>query len=81
MSKVRVMADPELDKLYPAALPAELEVHNTRGEVFTGRADYPKGDPKNPMTDLEVEAKFRHAGFPVDGAQTDVGHHRHGQAD
>jgi 2-methylcitrate dehydratase len=59
MAKVRVETDPELDKLYPAALPAELEVHNTKGEVVTGRVDYPKGDPRNPMTDLEVEEKFR----------------------
>ena len=33
------------------------------------RSDYPKGHPRNPMTDQDVEAKFRTYAEPAIGAQ------------
>jgi 2-methylcitrate dehydratase PrpD len=57
-SKIRVVADPELQKVYPASRPAVLEITTKDGRKLTGRADYAKGDHRNPMTEEEVRAKF-----------------------
>ncbi len=59
MSRIKISSDPELEKLYPPARPADIEVLTQKGERFRARVDYPKGDPHNPMTDDEVQAKFR----------------------
>jgi 2-methylcitrate dehydratase len=59
MSKIKISVDTELDKLYPPARPACLEIRSKKGPSFRARVDYPKGDPQNPMTDEEVQAKFR----------------------
>jgi 2-methylcitrate dehydratase len=65
MSKIKVTADPELEKLFPKARPADLEIITTKGEKLRARVDYPKGDPRNPMTDQEVQAKFRKLTEPL----------------
>ena len=41
------------------------------GRTFTKQLDYPKGDPRNPLTDAEVEEKFAALaeGVLSDGAQ------------
>ncbi len=65
MSRIKVTMDPELDKIYPAARPAHLEIRTRSGEIFQKRVDYPKGDPNNPMSDEEVQAKFRRLAEPL----------------
>jgi Uncharacterized protein involved in propionate catabolism len=57
--KMKVNVDPELDKLYPSAIPNRITVKFKDGRELTARVDYPRGHPKNPMTDEEVENKFR----------------------
>jgi 2-methylcitrate dehydratase len=57
--KVAVVEDPEFTARFPSALPCRLEVRTTNGEVKTASVEYPRGHIKNPMTDEEVEAKFR----------------------
>jgi 2-methylcitrate dehydratase len=59
MAKVTVLTDPEFDKIYPATLPADVEILTKQGERFRARVDYPQGDLRNPVTDEEVEKKFR----------------------
>ena len=65
MSKIKVTVDPELEKLYPRARPADLEIVTKKGERYRTRVDYPKGDPRNPMTDKEVRAKFGKLAKPL----------------
>lgn len=57
--KMKVNVDPELDKLYPSAIPNRITVKFKDGKELTARVDHPRGHPKNPMTDEEVESKFR----------------------
>jgi 2-methylcitrate dehydratase len=59
MAKLKVTEDPEMTKVYPSMVPGELEIYTKKGERFKARVDYPKGDPHNPMTDTDVEAKFK----------------------
>ncbi|OYT26726.1 MAG: propanediol utilization protein, partial [Thermoprotei archaeon ex4572_64] len=56
-SKVRV--DPEIDKMYPQAIPNRVTVKLRSGEVVSERVDYPKGHPRNPMSIQDVEVKFK----------------------
>lgn len=57
--KTKVSVEPELDKLYPKAIPNKVVVKLTNGKEYERRIDYPRGHPMNPMTDEEVEAKFK----------------------
>ena len=36
-----------------------IDVHLTNGRILSGRADFGKGSPANPMSDAELADKFR----------------------
>jgi 2-methylcitrate dehydratase len=57
--RISVKEDPEFTRRFSAAIPCRLEVRTKRGEVKTAAVEYPRGHYKNPMTDEEVETKFR----------------------
>jgi 2-methylcitrate dehydratase len=58
LKKVEVVADPEIEKVFPALQRVIVNLTATDGRTFTKQLDYPKGDPRNPLTDAEVEEKF-----------------------
>ncbi len=58
LKKVEVVADPEIEKVFPALQRVIVNLTTTDGRTFTKQLDYPKGDPRNPLTDAEVEEKF-----------------------
>ena len=58
LNKVEVVADPEIEALFPGLQRVHVTVTTTDGRSFEKQLDYPKGDPRNPLTDQEVEAKF-----------------------
>ncbi|WP_069807259.1 MmgE/PrpD family protein [Vulcanisaeta thermophila] len=57
--KTKVNVDPELNKLYPSAIPNRVTVKFRDGREITARVDHPRGHPKNPMSDDELKEKFR----------------------
>jgi 2-methylcitrate dehydratase len=59
MKKVRVVRDPEFVDRYPEAMPTRITVRTREGKTYTKQKDYPRGHPGNPMSDRELEAKFR----------------------
>jgi 2-methylcitrate dehydratase len=59
MSRIRVAENPEFTRRFPQELPSQLDVLTRLGQRFTERAEYPKGHARNPMTDADVETKFR----------------------
>jgi len=65
LPKVEVIADPEIEKVFPALQRVDVEIETTDGRRFERRLDYPKGDPRNPLTDGEIEAKFDALAAPV----------------
>jgi 2-methylcitrate dehydratase len=65
MSRIKISEDPAMTKRYPPARPADLQVRTRDGKIYQKRVDYPKGDPHNPMSDEEVEAKFRKLARPL----------------
>lgn len=56
IEKVRLEPDPELDRFGRAGISS---IRLKDGTVHTRRVEYPAGDPKNPMSDAELEDKFR----------------------
>ena len=65
LKKVEVVADPEIEKVFPALQRAIVTIRTTDGRSLTKQVDYPKGDPRNPLTDREVEEKFDALAEPV----------------
>src|ERR1022692_2140692 len=65
LSKIAVAADPEIEKVFPALQRVIVRIHTIDGREFTTQLDYPKGDPRNPLTDQEVEEKFEALAEPV----------------
>jgi 2-methylcitrate dehydratase len=58
LKKVEVVADPEIEKVFPALQRVIVHINTTDGRCFSKQLDYPKGDPRNPLTGQEVEEKF-----------------------
>ncbi len=65
LRKVQVVADPEIERVFPALQRAIVRIQTVDGREFTKQLDYPKGDPRNPLTDKEIEEKFEALAEPV----------------
>ncbi len=59
LKKITVVEGKSLSAMYPEAVPNRVTVKLSSGEVVSRQVDYHKGHPKNPMSDEEVEDKFR----------------------
>lgn len=55
--KINVSADAELSSVFPAIQAAVVTVKTKDGE-YTERVDFPKGEPENPLSDLEFRSRF-----------------------
>ena len=58
LRKVEVVADPEIEKVFPALQRVNVTIRTTGGQEFSRQLDFPKGDPRNPLSDREIEEKF-----------------------
>jgi 2-methylcitrate dehydratase len=65
LNKVEVVADPEIEALFPKLQRVVVTIRTTDGREVTKQIDYPKGDPRNPLTDTEIEEKFDALAEPV----------------
>jgi len=65
LNKVEAVADEEIEALFPKLQRVIVTVHTTDGREFTKQIDFPKGDPRNPLTDAEIEEKFDALAEPV----------------
>jgi 2-methylcitrate dehydratase len=65
LRKIEVVADPEIEKVFPKLQRVIVKVKATDGREFEKQLDFPKGDPRNPLTDREVEEKFDALAAPV----------------
>ena len=59
LKKIKVKRNLEHNKQYPEAFPCLIEIKNNKGETFSKTVTYPKGHPKNPLSDKELEEKFK----------------------
>ena len=59
MARTTARLDPAAEAQYPIAWPSRVRVSLRNGQTVTAEVDNPKGDPENPLTRAEAEAKFR----------------------
>jgi 2-methylcitrate dehydratase len=64
MEKVRACPLQEFVGRYPEAMPTRITVHTKSGRQYRAQVDYPLGHPKHPMSDAQVEEKFRRLAGP-----------------
>ena len=59
LGKIKVVADPEIDALFPGVKRARVSITTNSGETHTAQVDHAKGSPQNPMSDDEIVSKFK----------------------
>ncbi|MBI3362085.1 MAG: MmgE/PrpD family protein [Chloroflexi bacterium] len=57
--RVELIEDAEMNAAFPANRFARVTVHTTDGRTFQSGLATPRGEPESPLTDEELEAKFR----------------------
>ncbi len=65
LSKIRVIADPEIEAVFPALQRTHVTIETTSGTSVTRQLDHPRGNPQNPLSDAQVEEKFAALAEPV----------------
>jgi 2-methylcitrate dehydratase PrpD len=71
-SRVRCIADAECDRIFPSQFPAVLRVRLKSGEAREARISHNRGGPENPLSDEELEIKFRaNAGVALPAEQVE----------
>jgi 2-methylcitrate dehydratase len=58
LKKITVKEDPELTALYPGSVANRVTLVTSSGRKVSRQVNDPRGHPRNPMTDEEIEAKF-----------------------
>jgi len=58
LPKIKVVAEPEFEKLFPQLKATEVAIATTEGKKHQLRVDYPKGDYRDPMSENELIDKF-----------------------
>ena len=57
--------DPEIEAVFPELQRVRVVIKTTDGREVEKQLDYPKGDPRNPLTDQEIEEKFDALAEPI----------------
>ena len=72
LGKIKVVADPEIDAMFPGVKRARVTITTNQGDAHTAQVDNAKGSPLNPMSDEEIISKFRaNAGVILSKEQQD----------
>ncbi len=69
-NKVKIHLDDALSLRYPKGIPNRITVTLNDGRTFVEEVEFPRGHAGNPMTDVEVERKFRGTVEPRYGKAT-----------
>ncbi|MCH8012664.1 MAG: MmgE/PrpD family protein [Candidatus Marinimicrobia bacterium] len=56
--KIKGEASEEFEAMFPEKQPSRVTIHLKDGREFSAYLEYPKGDPREPMTMEDLEAKF-----------------------
>jgi 2-methylcitrate dehydratase len=69
VAKVKIHRDPALSARYPAGIPNRLTIALADGRQLVKEVEFPRGHARNPMTDAEVQTKFRRLAEPRFGKE------------
>ena len=59
VGKMSIRENEAFTQKYPGEYNCRMEITEQSGKVFTAETAYPKGHRANPLSDLEIETKFR----------------------
>jgi 2-methylcitrate dehydratase len=57
--KISIREDAEFTRAFPRRIPCRIDITTRSGERHSAAVDYPHGHHRDPMSDAELEAKFR----------------------
>jgi 2-methylcitrate dehydratase len=58
IDRIKGEASEEFEKMFPAKQPSKVVVRTKDGREFSEYLEYPKGDPREPMSMMDLENKF-----------------------
>lgn len=58
IDRIKGEASEEFEKIFPAKQPSRITIKTKSGETYSEYLEYPKGDPREPMTEEDLEVKF-----------------------
>jgi len=58
IDKIKGEASLEFEKMFPAKQPSKVVVRTKDGNEYSAYLEYPKGDPREPMTEEDLDIKF-----------------------
>lgn len=58
ITKIKGEASEEFERMFPAKQPSRIVIRTNGGKEFSQYLEYPKGDPREPMTDEDIALKF-----------------------
>ena len=67
LDKINVIVDPEYEKTFPELKKSRVEIKMNDGNLFDIEVDYPLGDYREPMDDIDLYAKFDSMVLPETG--------------
>ncbi|NOZ03398.1 MAG: MmgE/PrpD family protein [FCB group bacterium] len=56
--RIKGEASVEFERMFPAKQPSRVTIHTKDGNEYSVYLEYPKGDPREPMTMEDLETKF-----------------------
>ena len=59
LPKIKGEASKEFERMFPQKQPSKVTIRLKNGQTFSAQLDYPKGDPREPMTDEDLQTKFQ----------------------
>ncbi len=69
ISRTRVIEDPSLSARYPGDVPNRLTVTLADGSLLVRELSHPPGHVRNPLTDVELDAKYHTLVDPILGRE------------
>ncbi|MCS7160970.1 MAG: MmgE/PrpD family protein [Gemmatales bacterium] len=69
VAKIQVHRDATLSARYPQGIPNRVVITLHNGTALTAEVEFPRGHARNPVSDAELEQKFRCLVSPIFGAQ------------
>lgn len=58
LNKLKVVAEPKFEAMFPAKQPNEVTIHTTDGRELVKYVEFPMGDPRHPIPQAGLDAKF-----------------------
>lgn len=59
MRHIRVIPLPDFDGVYPGTMPTRITATTAKGVTYSAHVDLPLGHPARPLSDRQIEEKFR----------------------